>query len=287
MLLVRFVAGARSYAFPAQVSMSDNFGDLVQRTQRLPGLSGGWRHYGNNPSPAEIGNVRVSFWLKAERPDQLQAMLDALYVTRTYGLGRLYIRPLGADVLRWVDCEVSSIQTPMSVRQRPDLLRQVQMTFQAPDPFWNEDGSEGAWTWGGGTLWGGGALWGDSATVRNLTTTSNTFVETARGAAVAYPRMILAVPSGASCANPKIQRLEGTTVVDEVAWTGSLVAGDTLEINARTLAVTKNTVSAYSSSFTWLNASWMRLYPGENSMRVTFTSVTGTPTLTMRYNTRY
>lgn len=287
MLLERFISGGRIYTFPPQASMSDNFGDLVQRTQRLPGLSGGWRHAGSYPSGSEIGNIRVDFWLKADRPDLLQAALDELYRVRTFGLGRLYMRPLGSEVLRWVDCEVSSIQGPMAVRQRPDMQRRIQMTFQAPDPFWNEDGSEGAWTWGGGTLWGSGSLWGDTAPVRSLPSTSNTFTESVPGAAITYPRMTLTVPAGASCTNPKIQRLESTTVVDEVAWTGTLNAGDSLEVNARTLSVMKNGTSAYSSSFTWLNASWMRLYPGDNSMRVTFTSVTNTPTLTMRYNTRY
>ncbi len=287
MLLVRFVAGGRAYEFPAQASLSDNFGDLVQRTQRLPGLSGGWRHYGSSPSPAEIGNVRASFWLKAERPDELQAMLDALYVTRTYGLGRLYIRPLGAAGVRWVDCEVSSIQTPMNVRQRPDLLRQVQVTFQAPDPFWNEIGTE-QWRWGDGTRWGdGGAVWGGSAVERGVGALLTTFSEVVPGAASAYPRLVLRFPAGASGSGVKIQRLVGTTVVDEVGWAGALVAGDVLEIDAGRLRVRLNGVSAYGASFTWISASWMRLVPGDNAMRVIFGSVTGAPTLTVRYNTRW
>lgn len=287
MRLAQFGSGGSRYVFPDGAEYSDNFGDLVQRTQRLPGLSGGYRHYGFDPSAKEIGSVRVGYWLRADTPLEMQQKLDAVSRMQSFGLRRLYLREWGSSgEYRWTDAEVSSINTPVSVKNRPDETQRVDITFQCPDPFWNEVGTE-SWVWGDGTLWGEGALWGGGAVARNVSLTVNDFVETVAGNATTFPRLLLTVPAGGSVTNPIIRRMDGSTILDEVKYTGTLGAGATWDINCRTMAVKVGGADGFTSAFDYRRANFFRLEPGNNDIRVLFSAVTGVPTLTLRYYTRW
>lgn len=284
MRLIRFGTGSAMYYFPAQTELSDNFGDLVQRATRLPGVSGGYRAYGDSPSPSEVGTLRTSFWLIPNNISELQGMVDAVNALKRRGVSRLYAQQRNSSSERWCFAEVSSIQISENVRDMPHLRQRVGMTFQVTDPFWYEINNE-SWVWGDGTTWGSSS-WGGVA-AQPLTTLSNDFTETVGGNAITYPRILLSTGVGVTCTNPTIQRLVGGNVVDQVSYTGTIAQNSTLQINTRALAVVLNGANAYTSAFSWLLPSWFRLEPGANSIRVTFSAKTGDPTLKMQYYTRW
>lgn len=283
--LLRFGSGAQIYNFPdTQQAYRDNFTNVVTRTVRLPGLSGGFDQYGTDAAPHEIGNVSITFVLVAESRGEMQAKRDTVNALASWGVRRLYMQP-GDQSERWCEARVNNIQMAQRIDAWSDLHQPVTIDFQVSDPYWLQQGTE-SWSWGDGTLWGGN-LWGGAATSRTLNTTANDFIETVAGVHTTFPRLSLSVPTGASCTNPRIQRVIGGQIVDEVGYTGTLAAGSALEINCRRLSVRLNSVNAYSAAFTWLKPSWFRLEPGANAIRVLFSSVTGAPTLTMRYYTRW
>lgn len=287
MKLVQFGHGSQVYTFPDQADYSDNFGDLVQRTQRLPGLSGGYRQVGQQASAKEIGSVRVGFHLLTATAAQMQTALDDLYKTQGFGLKRLFMREWqDPATYRWTEAEVSSILTPHNVRSRPERVQRVEMTFQCPDPYWYEIGSE-SWSWGDAVLWGDGEVWGGGAVPVNLPNLTNNFTEVVAGNVHTYPRLTLTVPGGGSVTNPVIQRLNGSVVMDEVRYTGTIGASSVLDINCRNSKVRLNGANAFTNAFDYLRASFFRLEPGSNSIRVTFAAKTGAPTLQIRYYTRW
>lgn len=283
--LLRFGSGTTVYTFPdTQQAYRDNFASVVPRTVRLPGLSGGFDQFGSDVAPHEIGMVSIQYVLTAPTRGEMQAKRDTVKSLTSLGVRRLYMQP-GDQTERWCEARVNNINMAQQIDGFTDLHQPVTIDFQVADPYWLQQGTE-SWSWGDGTLWGGN-VWGGTATPQSLTGTSNTFTENVSGVHITFPRMTLQVPSGASCSNPRIQRIVDGQVQDEVSYTGTLAAGSTLEINCRRLSVTLNNVNAYSAAFAWRRPSWFRLTPGNNSIRVLFGAVTGTPTLTLRYYTRW
>lgn len=290
MRLLRFGNGTGAYVFPKQHRYEDNFLTLLQRTQRLPGVSGGYRIDGFNASAKEIGAVMCTVWLLADTPAAMQAKIDALAKLQSVGVQQLYMRAFGDPNdtgVRWVYAEVKSVELPMSVETTPARVLEATIRFECADPYWHQLGAE-AWKWGDGTLWGGGALWGGGGTTYPLPLTQNDIVETVAGNAATYPRIVLSLPAGASAAGFTLQRRNDSGgVLDEISFSDALTAGDVLIVNARDMSVKLNGVNAFSNAFDFARANFFRLEPGANRLRITFDSVTGAPKLRLRYYTRW
>ena len=285
MRLTKFGSGSNFYTFPAQTELSDNFGDLVQRAVRLPRVSGGYRVYGDSPSPSEVGTLRTAFWLMPDDISTLQALVDEVNGLKRLGVARLYAQQRsGIGSERWCFAEVSSIQMAENVQNVPHIRQRVQVNFQVTDPYWLELNNE-SWVWGDGTLWGASPWGGVAGTA--LTGLINDIIEPVGGVAVTYPRIRISTGAGVTGTNLTIQRLVGAVVRDQVAYTGVIAQNSTLQINARALAVVLNGVNAYTSAFTWLLPSWFRLEPGNNDIRVTFSAKTGDPVIKIQYYTRW
>jgi hypothetical protein len=283
--LLRFGSGAQFFYFPqVQQAYRDTSNNIMTRTVRLPGLSGGFDLYGTDAAPHDIGRVTISFVLVASSRGAMQALRDTVNAMASWGVRRLYIQP-GDQSERWAEARVSNITMAQEFSNHTDLHQPVTVEFELADPYWLQQGTE-SWSWGDGTVWGAN-LWGGAATPRSLTALTNDFTETVAGVHTTFPRLTLQVPAGASVTNPRIQRIRDNLVADEVAYTGVIGAGSTLEINTRRLSVRLNSVNAYGAAFAWQKPSWFRLEPGANTIRVLMDAKTGTPTLTLRYYTRW
>ncbi len=260
------------YVFQHFGSLRDNFRDAVPRTTRLPGLSGGFDQFGSQAAPSEIGRVDMTCTVVAESRDDMQAKLDALGKLNYYGKRKLYHTPQGSNTIRWTWARVNSISIPRQIDQHTDLFQTVPITYQCPDPHWYETNNE-AWAIGDRVaLADPGLDIGGTATPVTVTGSDSWTINHA-GNAITLVRFKLVVPTGKSASDPIIQRVNGA-IVDELTYTGDLVAGDALIINSRAKSITLNGADAYSSSFDFLHPDWFRLEPGDNTIEVELANVT-------------
>jgi hypothetical protein len=271
------------YTFPEfQPQFAHNFANVVPATVRLPALSGGFDELGEAPAPSEIGRVTTSFVLTADSRSEMEAKRDAVKAMVGWGVGRLYVQPSDpALAQRWCTARVNNVGIPERPDEHTDLFQRVTVDWQVSDPRWYALGTE-TWKWGDGTPWGQ-SKWGGAVPQVAASGLVTFFTITTLGSALTRPRITIACATGQTALNPKIQRGIGPTVVDEVAWTGTLNAGDSLEINCRGWTVKKNGADAYSSSFAFLHPDWMRLLPGLNALAVVLGNSGNACSVTLRY----
>lgn len=294
--LIRFGAGSQLYEFvPAQqISLRDNFRDLVQQATRLPGLSGGINEYGTGPSPRAIGNVQTVFWLLADEklaPDaqavQMQTLKSEVAKMSSFGVKRLYKQPMDASLdQRYCEASISNISYTETSADQPHARLRVQVNWQVTNPRWYSQGTE-APAWGDGSLWGGGTSWGGTAPDYAVSGTSTEFTVTTLGNAETYPRIIIECGAAETAENIRVQRIDNGTVVDQVRYAGVLGNNDRLVINTRANTVRKNGISHYTSDFTYNNAGWFKLQPGANSIRVLMENSGDAANLEFRYYEAY
>lgn len=288
--LLRFGAGSELYTFDPdkQVSLRDNFRNTVPRTSRLPGLSGGFDEFGSGPAPTEVGNVQVVFWLEAASSAAMETAKRNVNAMASFGKKRLYKQPVDdAQDERYCEARINSIDFTETSRDVPHRRLRVTCNFQVDNPVWLTLGTE-AWSWGDGTTWGSGAVWGGNPITEALIGADNTFSVTPGGNAITYPRITFEVPAGKSATNITLQRLVQNVVQDEISYTGTLAAGDSLEINCRAYTVRLNGADAYGAAFDFMTAAWMRLAGGvANTLRVTMANAADEVTVKLRYFEAY
>lgn len=269
------------YTLPTQqTEFSTNFGNAVPRTERLPGLSGGYDLYGNEVAEQEIGNVRVAFWLFAPG---LRAKVDEVYQMISKGKRLLFLDPEDGNEQRYTEARVNNIQASEAVEDFTHERLKVTVNFQCAEPFWRTIGTE-APTWGS-FKWGSGT-WGGTTSPTAVSGTSTDITVSYAGTAPTFARVIIAPGTGDSCDNPVVQRVVGGTVIDEVNYTGTLTDTDTLVINSRDSRVTLNGAAAYDD-FSFTRGYWIKLLPGDNTIRVGFDNAGDAADVTVRFFNRY
>lgn len=272
--LIKFGDGADAYNFPAsQTDVGWNFSDVASKITKLPGVSGGFDEYGSGIAPTEIGNVRVTFRLyktgEAFDRGEMHALRDAVAKMVDMGKQRLWLSP-GNQGQRWCYARVNSVNWKHDPSGTTDQIQTVTINFQASDPYWYALGSDAVW---GSSEWGD-AQWGGVTPIECDASVENATLSVG-GNVMTQPLIIVGpVPSGSSCTNPTIERIVNAVVVDRVRLETTLTVGMTAVFDARKLSVTRNGVSFYNSSFSYLHPSWFRLLPGNNSVRVRFDSIT-------------
>ena len=267
--LVRFGAGNQVYTFEQnqQISLRDNFRDVVPRTTRLPGLSGGFDEFGSGAAPGEIGNVQVMFWIFADSEAEMKAKKDEFGAMADWGVYRLYKQPMDGSPERYCEARLNSAEISETSADQPHKRNRVQLNFQVANPAWYSLGTESP-SWGDGTAWGSGALWGGSAAPNAVVGLQNDFYLNVNGNARTYPRIEVRCGAAQTASGVTIQRLVQGVVVDEVKYDDTLNNNDRLIINCRALEITLNGSDNYSNDFTFQNAGWFRLEAGENTIRV-------------------
>lgn len=119
-----------------QVSLSDNFKDMVTATSRMPGVSGGFNAYRGGALPSAVGTVSVTFWMHfAGDNAEAQRRRDALTSMAGWGIQRLYKQTAGGDI-RWCWAAVNNSPINFTARDVPHLQQRISVTFHVPDPFW-------------------------------------------------------------------------------------------------------------------------------------------------------
>jgi hypothetical protein len=287
------------YTFPPGVAISDNFGDVVTRTQRLPGASGGLDGYGNQRAPTEIGNVQISFplfyeWAKttyseSNAADAMLAARDALRGLILDGTQKL-TKPVGSSGARWCWARVQNVPSRENEDDHTRLLQRVQLNFQVADPRWYEIGTETSNYWGA-VKWGsmvfGGGVWGGSLpTPQAISGLLTSWTHTrSSGNAETDPRIVVVAGAG-GVENLRIQRLVNGIVWDEANYMGSLSSGETLEINCRAKTVKVDGVNAYAD-FEFATPDWFTLLPGANSLRAQMDGSGNQANVYLRYYEAY
>jgi hypothetical protein len=283
--LKRFGKGSNLYTFDGQVNLSDNFGDLVTRTSRLPGTDGGFDELGDGRGLSEIGKVTAEFWMLFASPAAATAQLDTFRRMADWGVQRLFVQPTDPSVNeRWCWARINAITHSFATKDMPHKRLRLKAVWQVSDPFWYGAGSGAVWgggqAWGGGTQWGGGTPTAASGLLTTVTLTNS-------GNAYTYLQAAVRPGAGQSANDVLLRRIVDGQAVDEVMYTGSLAAGDNLVIDSRRREVKLNDQAVYSTLFRTANAGWLRLMPGSNTIEIRFAQTSDAASVNLRFLERW
>jgi hypothetical protein len=288
-----------SYIFPdTQDQLSDNFKNPVLRNVRLPGVPGGFDEFGLEPAPNEIGSVKLHFLLLASTAAEITAKRDAVHALAGWGMRKVVVQPADPSLSpRYTYARIQNVQTPENAKKL-DTWQDVTMDINVTYPFWMQDAYTPGATWGVSTWGSSSAIWGDSAPLVSLGTppaarkwghaaaiwggsaslwgqlAEATLIYTNNGNAISQPRLIFTCTAEAS-SGLTIERLMNGAVKEHISFTGAIAAGQILDINCRSLSVTLDGASAYST-FSYTHPAWLRFRPGANTLRVTLPVGQGT-----------
>lgn len=284
--VLRFGAGTQVYNFPNYVQRFDPAIRLARASGiPLPGATGQYDPFGTGPFPDDAGTITVDLILRTSNGGvDMDSLRDDLLKLKGWGVQRLYYQPSDPDALeRWIDCKVVDVPTPVRLAELDDIWHRIGVQFWVPYPRWFTIGTE-APQWGEVT-WAN-FNWGGTATPDAVSGTSTDITVTTIGTAETYPRFVIELAAGQSAEDITIQRIVNAQVVDELAYDGTLTAGDALEINCRNKSITKNNVADYAS-LTEMRAEWFALQPGDNTVRVTMANAGDAASITIRYFEAY
>lgn len=254
-------------------SYADNFNDLVPKTNRLPGMDGGYPEFGTLRPPQESGSIQWRGMITANTPAELQSKLDTLRALKGMGMQPLFAEFAdgAATFTRYCYAVINSLQISMDVKKRTRLFQPVQIVWQVAFPRWMSltGNAEGAALWGDGSLWGGGADWGGTA-ASAISGTSTPLTIVNGGNAPVVPGIFITANAGLG--NPvTIQRKVGIELVDEVVLAASLSGSQSIWVDCPRNMVFSSGVGAYSI-LTARRFPWFTLEPGSNSITVTLPS---------------
>lgn len=282
--LLRFGVGAELYRFEThrQISLRDNFRDVVPRTTRLPGLHGGFDDLGYGRAPGEIGNVQVAFWIIRDTPAEMAAALAAVGRMANWGVKRLYKQSMdGTRREMFCEARVNSIDYTQSAANLPHERQRVVVNFQVVNPFWYAYPFDVKYLNDGHTMQSGLTMAGWSATVVTANTTINI---TLGGSGVALP--VIKICSGeygsgaaltGTVEDVTIRRIDADTgaITHEIVWGNTVAQDDKLVIDAGALRVVHEDASAGNvdgyGDLTTTRARWLELLPGANRIDVSGT----------------
>lgn len=300
--LLRFGAGSELYTFveARQVSLRDNFRDVVPRTTRLPGVQGGFDDLGWGRAPAEIGNVQVTFWVMADSAAEMAAALEAVGKMATWGVKRLYKRSQdGARREMWCEARVNSIDYTQSAANMAHMRQRVTINFQVVNPGWYAYPFDVRYLNSGLTMASGATLTGWIPTIITANTTLNL---TVGGNLAVLP--VVRIVSGrfaqtwnfndagvdfddvglffdgsttGTVADVTVRRLDVDTGVEthRVHWGATIAQDDRLVIDAGAYRVIHEDASAGNISgygdLEVTRSTWLELMPGVNQLEISGT----------------
>ncbi len=259
-----------SYDFGAIIGNFDtNFGQGAGQLRRLPGMDGGWDDLLDEPAETPPGRVTFDFYLVAENRADMDALRDEAKALTSYGLQRLEYTSLDADIAtRYCYARCVDVRAAENKGKHTDLHQPVTVTFEVPDARWYKD-RYASFKFGDGTTFGDGALVGQGALRVECSGTSTQFSLVTDGNARTLVKVAITAGVGQSCENPKVRRIAAGVVVDEIAYTGVLSAGDELFFDGRRHYAALNAVSVWDD-LRYTHPALCRLEPGANEVRVLF-----------------
>jgi hypothetical protein len=241
-----------------------NFADAVPRTERLPLLDGGFDNFGTRRAPQEIGLVSVSFYLVADTPAEMQEKRDEVAGLMWRGKKLLKWVPADGMLERYCYARINGVNMTQRADD-DDCIQQVTINWQVSDPRWLVD---------------------EDDVVEAVSGTSSTFTVTNNGSMYAVPKITIACGAAQAVTTVTVQRLDGVTVLDEVKYDAAIGNNQSLVIDVGEHSVKLDGADAYSADFTFENAAWFELAPGENSIKVVL-DASGAATVTFEYASAY
>ena len=247
-----------SYNFPYVQNWSRNFANKRRAQVVLPGASGAFNTQGDFFSPAQAGQVDVAFKLVAETREAMDDLRDGVYALAHRGLKQLVFQPTGAEEpTRFCWAEVDSISMPEDKANHSDLIQNVSIVFNVPDPRLF-GASLAMWSIGDGSDVGDpGLVIGGGGDVHVVSGELTQIVVTNGGNAPTIP-VITVVPGVGNTVSEGIgiYRVEGGLYRDFVEH-GPFAGTDELYLNGKTHRATLNG-----------NPTWDNLYYGHNNFIV-------------------
>lgn len=274
--------GAYSFGFLREYTC--NFGDGVPQTVRLPNMHGGWNENGWGVLPQAIGVVNCGFRLYATTRAEMDALRDAVWLMRSYGLAQLIKQPtLLSDTQRFCYAQIHNISMSERKDEHTDLIQDVRVIFHVPDPHWYADDDHSPWTFADGHAFDDpGLTFGDGGQdiVASGTSTSDTIMND--GTARTICEVNINPGAGNTCTDPTVERVVDGVVKDRVKFTGTLNGDVDFNINGWVQRVTNGGVDAWDD-FSYMNADFFRLEPGSNTIRVLMANAGDDATVTLRF----
>lgn len=273
MPLDRFGEGTDQYDFSAASvvlgALEDNFKQVAEQITAIPGMAGAFSSYGRQTPPSVAGEVRQQMTLVSQTLTGMDTLRDNLNAMQDWGVQPLVKRLSNypTDLERVCYGYVQSIRytDEDAGTARTKFHQAAEILWRVLDPRWYAVPDSGA-LWG--EVWGG--AWQGP---RNTISASGVLTDTAityNGKTPVEVRAFVKTGAGQTCQNPTLQRVRNAKVVEQVSYTATLGAGQTLEIDAHRHAVSLNGANAYTSLFAATRRGWLTLVPGSNTIRVTF-----------------
>ncbi len=127
-----------TYTFAYDQDYRDNFADVLARTSRVVGVSGGVDEFGGGVALSEVGNIQASFFLISEDSrDGMTTLRDDLKKIMGWGVKKLWMQPSDPTAKpRWTWARVNNINIPERRDRHTDLWQKVTLSFQCADPRW-------------------------------------------------------------------------------------------------------------------------------------------------------
>lgn len=259
-----------TYDFGAIIGNLDtNFGQGAGQMRRLPGMDGGWDDLLDEPAETPPGRVTFDFYLVTENRAEMDALRDEAKALTSYGLQRLEYTSLDDDIgTRYCYARCVDVRAAENKGKHTDLHQPVTVTFEVPDARWYKDRYT-SFKFGDGTTFADGALVGQGALRIDCGGLNTQFSLITDGNARTLVKVAVTPGVGQSCENPRVRRIAAGVVADEIAYTGTLNAGDELFVDGARHYAAVNAVNAFNN-LRYTHPAFFRLEPGVNEVRVLF-----------------
>jgi len=254
-------------------------------------MDGGVDPFGSGYAPSAVGSVPFEFFLVSPTLEGMEVLRRAAGAMVGWGVGALFYQPADPALPTiWTYARLNNIGKAQKLSEHTNRFQRVAITFQMSSPFWYGRGSELLWddpyssaVWDDGiNFWDGGP---GAPAPTSVTDSGTVTISSVGGNVHTLARLLVIKDSAGTLSNPMIERVNASgQILDQIRWWGDLANGDTLEISSRQQLVRKNGNNVYSTFEMPLNADWMWLRPGSNTLRVTWT---GTGKLAVRWLERY
>ena len=260
-----------TYQFAYDQDYRDNFADVLARTSRVVGVSGGVDEFGRGVALSEVGNVQAGFFLISESREGMTALRDDIKKLLSWGVKKLWMQPSDpTSKPRWTCARINNINMPEKRERHTDLWQKVTLSFQCADPRWYSHPS--AWLLDSGEVLDDGLTIGgyraSSTTVNNGSTISLT-----NNGSTATP-LYLRFDAGANSVTDLRVSLRDVDGVEIGRWRfeDTLSANQILEVDSTALSVTvtDTTINGRYDAFNpQIGTGFLELPSGANTIVIT------------------
>lgn len=262
----------------------DNFADVLARTSRVVGVSGGVDEFGRGVALSEVGNVQAGFFLISESREGMTALRDDLKKLLGWGVKKLWMQPSDPTAKpRWTWARVNNINMPEKRERHTDLWQKVTLSFQCADPRWYSHPS--AWLLDSGEVLDDGLTVGGYRASSTTVNNGSTITLTNNGSTTTP--LYLRFDAGANSVTDLRVSLRDADNVEIGRWRfeDTLSANQILEVDSTALSVTVTdtaTNGRYDAFNPQIGTGFLELPSGTNTLVITG-SFTGNITMYADY----